>query len=229
MSQPILSFENVTFAYPSGFKALDEVTLHLHQGEKVALLGLNGAGKSTLLLHSDGLLSPTSGQVKLNGQNIDRKNLPVLRQTVGMVFQDSDDQLFMPTVGEDVAFGPLNMKLDQAEVKRRVNRALRQTGCLALADRAGFELSGGQKRMAAIATVLSMSPQVLVLDEPSCSLDYEARARLLDLLDELTQTMLIATHDLDLARRLCPRAVLMEHGSIVADGPIEDVIGKLVR
>lgn len=229
MSTPILSFENVSFAYPSGHKALDDVTLHIHRGERVALLGLNGAGKSTLLLHANGLLMPTSGVVKVDGMVVSRKTVDAARQAVGMVFQDADDQLFMPTVEEDVAFGPINMQLPPDEVKQRVARALHLTRCDGLRGRASFELSGGQRRMVAVATVLSMSPSVLVLDEPSCSLDYEARERLITLLDELPQAMLIATHDLDMARRLCSRSTLMADGSIIADGPTQDVISRLMQ
>ena len=195
------------------------VSFRITHGEKVALLGLNGAGKSTLLLHTNGLLLPSKGEVNVGDVPVRKKTLPLVRQTVGMVFQNADDQLFMPTVADDVAFGPRNMGLPSDEVDRRVRRALEAVGASELAARPSFGLSGGQKRAVAIATVLSMEPDILVMDEPTANLDCAARRRLIELLSGFGHTMLVATHDLDMALELCPRAILLSRGSVAADGP----------
>jgi cobalt/nickel transport system ATP-binding protein len=195
------------YRYPNGVVALDGVTLHIAAGERLAVLGPNGAGKTTLMLHLNGLLR---GDVEVDGGK-------PLRQAVGLVFQDPDDQLFMPTVREDVAFGPLNLKL--GDVERRVGEALAAVRMSEHADRAPHQLSLGQKRRVAIATVLAMDPDVLVLDEPSANLDPRTRRELMELLEQLARTMVIVTHDLPLAARLCERAVILSGGRIVADGP----------
>ena len=198
--------------YPNGVVALDGVTLDVQTGERVAILGPNGAGKTTLMLHLNGLLK---GDVTV------ADGTP-LRRAVGLVFQDPDDQLFMPTVREDVAFGPLNLKL--ADVERRVADALHAVRMDAHAERAPHQLSLGQKRRVAIATVLAMNPRVLVLDEPSANLDPRTRRELMELLAELDRTLLIVTHDLPLAGRLCERAVILSAGRIVADGPCLELL-----
>ena len=195
------------------------VSFRITHGEKVALLGLNGAGKSTLLLHTNGLLLPSKGEVNVGDVPVRKKTLPLVRQAVGMVFQNADDQLFMPTVADDVAFGPRNMGLPSDEVDRRVRRALEAVGASELAERPSFGLSGGQKRAVAIATVLSMEPDILVMDEPTANLDCAARRRLIELLTGFGHTMLVATHDLDMALELCPRAILLSRGRVAADGP----------
>lgn len=219
MSHHYIQFSDVHYRYPGGVEALSGVSFRVTHGEKVALLGQNGAGKSTLLLHTDGLLLPTSGEVNVGDVPVRKDTLKLIRQTVGLVFQNPDDQLFMPTVADDVAFGPLNMGLPPGEVRRRVETSLAAVGASELADRPSFQLSGGQKRAVAIATVIAMEPDILVMDEPSANLDTGARRRLLDILHGFSHTMLVATHDLDLAVELCPRAIVLDHGRVVADGP----------
>ncbi|MDE6653416.1 MAG: energy-coupling factor ABC transporter ATP-binding protein [Muribaculaceae bacterium] len=224
MSHHYIRFSGVTYRYPDGTTALDNVNFLISHGEKVALLGLNGAGKSTLILHTNGILMADSGEVNVGDVPVCKKTLPLVRQSVGMVFQNSDDQLFMPTVEEDVAFGPLNMGLPQEEVNRRVDKALEDVGALELKHRSASALSGGQKKAVAIATVLSMGPSIMVLDEPTSDLDCTARRRLIDLLKGFHHTLLVATHDLDLARELCPRSLLLSHGRIIADGPTAGIL-----
>ena len=223
-----IEFRNVSFSYPGGHKVLRNVSFSIEKGEKVALVGLNGSGKSTLLLHTNGLLTADSGEVLVNGTPIGPKTADKARQSVGMVFQNADDQLFMPTVEADVAFGPRNMGLSEEEIQQRVEKALRQTGCLALKDRAPFHLSGGQKKMASIATVLSMEPEILVFDEPTSGLDFAAEAQFIGIADRLPHSILMSTHDMQLARRLCTRAILMERGSIAYDGPIDTLPYPLI-
>lgn len=216
-----LRFNDVCFSYPGGQEVLRHVSFEIGQGEKVALVGLNGSGKSTLLLHANALLMPASGTVEVNGTVIDRRNAAEARKAVGMVFQNSDDQLFMPTVEADVAFGPRNMGLDAAEVDRRVDSALARTGCEELRHRPPFQLSGGQKRMVSIATVLSMNPGILVFDEPTSGLDFAARAQFIGIVDRLPHTMLMSSHDMELVARLCTRAIVMHRGRITYDGPVD--------
>ncbi|MDE5957626.1 MAG: energy-coupling factor ABC transporter ATP-binding protein [Muribaculaceae bacterium] len=218
MSHHYIRFTDVHFSYPDGFEALRGVSFLLTHGERVALLGRNGAGKSTLLLLTNGLLLPSRGEVNIGDVPVGKKTLPIVRQSVGMVFQNPDDQLFMPTVEEDVAFGPLNMKLPPEEVERRVGMALDAVGASDLRKRSAMQLSGGQRRRVAIATVLSMEPSILVLDEPTSNLDFSARRELIEVLKDFTHTQLIATHDLDMVRELCPRSIVIDKGRIVADG-----------
>lgn len=222
--EEILKFIEVCFTYPGGSDALRNVSFSLRKGEKVALLGLNGSGKSTLQLHTNGLLLPTSGQVEVDGVALNEKTVGGARQIVGMVFQNSDDQLFMPTVEADVAFGPQNMGLTRDEIARRVDHALEAVGMTEFRNRSPFQLSGGQKRMVAIATVLSMSPQLLVLDEPTSSLDYAAEARFISVMESLPHALLMSTHDMALARRLCTRALVMQQGELIYDGPIDEAL-----
>lgn len=224
MSHHFIEFDDVFFSYPGGQEALRGVSFRITHGEKVALLGLNGSGKSTILLHTNGLLLPTRGTVNIGGIPVTRRTAPDVRRSVGMVFQNPDDQLFMPTVEEDVAFGPLNMGLDSAEVSRRVTDALHRVGAENLAKRAPFQLSGGQKKAVALATVLSMEPDIMVMDEPTAELDLRARRRVVDIISSFCHSCLIATHDMDLARELCPRAILVSDGRIVADSPVAEVI-----
>ena len=212
-----LSFENVSFSYNGSSTVLQHVTFSIKDGEKVALLGLNGAGKSTLMLHTNGLLVPSEGIVRVNGIDTRSKGVREVRRIVGMVFQNPDDQLFMPTVYDDVAFGPRNMKLSKEEVKHRVQKALEQTKTSHLAGRTPFELSGGQKKSVAIATVLSMQPELLVMDEPTAGLDSEAVANFISVMESLPHALLLSTHDMEVARRLCNRAITLEAGRIVSD------------
>jgi cobalt/nickel transport system ATP-binding protein len=209
------------FRYPNGVTGLDGVDLSVRHGERVAVLGPNGAGKTTLMLHLNGLLTG-EGALAVAGVDVPGGDTRALRARVGLVFQDPDDQLFMPTVREDVAFGPLNLGFD--DVDARVARALATVRMADVADRAPHQLSLGQRRRVAIATVLAMDPQLLVLDEPSASLDPRSRRELLEMLGRLGQTMLVVTHDLLFAAELCERAVILSAGRIVADGRCGDIL-----
>ncbi len=214
----------VVYSYPSGRPALDGLDLQVGHGERVAVLGPNGAGKTTFVLHLNGLLRG-GGELEVAGLDVGKDNLRELRRRVGLVFQDPDDQLFMPTVREDVAFGPLNMGLDGPGVERRVAEALEAVRMTHVRDRAPHELSMGERRRVAIATVLAMRPHLLVLDEPSASLDPRARRDLLDVLEAIDRTLLVVTHDLPFAAELCERAVILSQGRVVADAPCEEVLG----
>lgn len=227
MSHHFLQFDRVHYRYPNGYEALHGVTFRLTHGEKTALVGANGAGKSTLLLHTDGLLLPTSGQVVVGGIAITPKTLRLVRQSVGLVFQDPDNQLFMPTVEEDVAFGPANMGLTREEIERRVAAALEAVGALHLRKSAPYHLSGGQKKSVSIATVLAMEPSILVLDEPTSNLDPRARRLIIEQLRGFGHTTLIATHDMEMVLELCDRTLVMQQGRIVADGPTREVFSDL--
>ena len=227
MSHHYLRFDDVHYRYPNGYEALCGVSFCITHGEKVALVGANGAGKSTLLLHTNGLLIPSQGEVVMGGIKLTRRTLPLVRQSVGLVFQDSDNQLFMPTVEEDVAFGPSNMRLKPEEIRRRVTEALDAVGALDLRGESPFRLSGGQKKRVAIATVLSMEPSVLVMDEPTSNLDPRARRQIIDLIRRFGHTTLIATHDMEMVLDLCDRTIVMKQGRIVADGSTRHVFGDL--
>jgi cobalt/nickel transport system ATP-binding protein len=222
-------------AYPDGHEALLGVDLAVAPGERVALLGPNGAGKTTLVLHLNGILTGQAGQVDVGGLAVDpadRAGLAEIRRRVGVVFQDPDDQLFLPTVAEDVAFGPANLGLRGKALQERVERALAAVGMSGHRDRAPHHLSYGQKRRVAVAGVLAMEPQVLVLDEPSSNLDPAARRELAEILAMLPVTLLMVTHDLPYAWQLCRRSVIMDGGRIVADGATADLLadaGLLAR
>ena len=218
MSTAAIEVEALVYAYPDGQSALRGVNFCLQVGETVGLIGSNGAGKSTLLLHLNGVLKGSSGEVRVHGLSVNAAHLLEVRRQVGMVFQDPDDQLFMPTVQEDVAFGPLNLGWPQDQVQNSVLQALATVGAAHLAARAPYRLSGGEKRAVAIAGVLAMMPRVIVMDEPSAGLDPAARRRLIHLLRGLELTQLIATHDLDLVQDLCSRVLVMREGLVVADG-----------
>jgi cobalt/nickel transport system ATP-binding protein len=213
----ILQVRDLHFAYPDGQIALRGVSLNLCEGDKVALVGPNGAGKSTLMLHLNGILTG-NGHVSIAGMSINNDNLPVIRAMVGLVFQNPDDQLFSPTVFDDVAFGPLHMGLPEAEVKARVREALAAVQMSEFGERLSHHLSVGQKKRIAIATVLSMQPQILVLDEPSSGLDPRARRGLINFLRDMPITMLVSTHDLRMVQELFPRMIIMDSGKIVTDG-----------
>lgn len=214
-----IEVEHLSFAYPDGHRALCDVSLTIAPGEKVALVGPNGAGKSTLLLHLNGILRPATGWVRVSSLAVqDKNNLGRVRAAVGLVFQDPDDQLFSPTVFDDVAFGPLYQGLPEAEVRTRVNAALAAVYMQDYAGRVSHHLSMGEKKRIAIATVLAMQPEILALDEPTAGLDPRARRGLINLLRELPQTMLVSTHDIRMVAELLPRTVVMDGGEIVADG-----------
>ncbi|MFC4958718.1 energy-coupling factor ABC transporter ATP-binding protein [Streptomyces mauvecolor] len=221
---PSLEVSGLAFAYPDGHQALFGVDLTVARGERVALLGPNGAGKTTLVLHLNGILEGGAGSVRVAGLPVAKKNLAEIRRRVGIVFQDPDDQLFMPTVREDVAFGPAASGVRGAELEERVLAALAQVGMAEYADRPPHHLSFGQRRRVAVATVLAMSPEILVLDEPSSNLDPASRRELADILRGLDVTVLMVTHDLPYALELCGRSVILSEGVIAADGPTGEVL-----
>ncbi len=224
MSVPVLDVEGLAFAYPDGHQALFGVDLHVHAGERVALLGPNGAGKTTLVLHLNGILAAGAGSVRVSGLAVEKKTLQEVRRRVGVVFQDPDDQLFMGTVRADVGFGPANLGLRGEELDQRVMAALHQVGMADFVDRPPHHLSYGQRRRVAVATVLAMEPEILVLDEPSSNLDPASRRELAEILRGLEVTVLMVTHDLPYALELCPRAVVLSEGQVVADAPTYDVL-----
>jgi len=219
----ILSVRDLRFSYHDHHEALRGVSFDLCEGDKAALVGPNGAGKSTLMLHLNGILRG-EGEIIVRGERLTRDNLPAIRSMVGLVFQNPDDQLFSPTVFEDVAFGPLHMGLPKEEVIERVEAALQAVRMSNYRDRMSHHLSVGEKKRIAIATVLSMNPQILVLDEPSAGLDPRARRTLINLLRDLPITMLVSTHDMRMVQELFPRTIVMDEGVIVADGETKDIL-----
>jgi len=223
MSHHIVEVQDLKFSYPDHTPALNGVTFRIEHGESVAVVGANGAGKSTLLLHLNGYLSPVEGKVRIGDYPLTPKTLQEVRRTVGMVFQDPDDQLFMSTVSDDVAFGPLNLGFPAEDVRERVQSALQTVGVLHLKDRPSYRLSAGQKRRVAIASVLSMSPDILVMDEPTSGLDPQARRKLISILKTFKHSKIIATHDLDMVTELCERTIVMHDGAIMADGPTREI------
>jgi cobalt/nickel transport system ATP-binding protein len=222
-----LEVREVSYAYPDGRQALQNVNFCIHHGETVGVIGSNGAGKSTLLLHLNGVLKATAGEVRIDDIPISKTNLTMVRRALGLVFQDPDDQLFMPTVFDDVAFGPINLGITGTEVQTHVDRALTTVGAAHLANRPPYRLSGGEKRAVAIAGVLAMSPSILVMDEPSAGLDPKARRRLINLLKGFAHTKIVATHDLDLVLDLCTRVLVMREGSVEADGTPEAIFADV--
>ena len=217
--------ENLSFCYPDGQQALAGITLTIYEGESVALIGPNGAGKSTLLLHLNGILR-SNGTVKILGRQVNDKNLRWVRSKVGLIFQSPDDQLFSPTVFDDVAFGPINMGYSEAEVRQSVARALDWVGMTGYEQRSPHHLSIGEKKRIAIATVLSMSPEILVIDEPTSNLDPRSKWSLIGLLKRLPMTKIVAAHDLELVRALCPRTVVLDHGQVIVDGATNDIMSN---
>ena len=224
MSHHIVEVRDLCYQYAEGTAALQGVSFRIAHGEAVAIVGANGAGKSTLLQHLTGCLLAQKGSVQVGETILEQRTLPIIRRSVGMVFQDADDQLFMPTVFDDVAFGPVNMGLPPEQVQARVDNALTTVGMSHLAQRAPYRLSGGEKRAVAIATVLAMSPDVLVMDEPSAGLDPRARRRLIGMLAGFEHTRIIATHDLDMALEFCSRTIVLHGGTVAADGATLDVL-----
>jgi cobalt/nickel transport system ATP-binding protein len=226
MSHHLVAVHDVHYAYADGTPALRGATFTLHHGESVALIGANGAGKSTLLLLLAGVLFPDRGTVRVGDWPVTPATLGRVRRSLGVVFQDPDDQLFMPTVEEDVAFGPANLGVPEREVRSRVEAALDRVGALHLRARPPHRLSGGEKRAVAIATVLAMSPDVLVMDEPSSGLDPASRRGLISQLRQFEHTKIVASHDLDLVHEVCRRTIVLEGGTVAADGPTEEVLGR---
>jgi cobalt/nickel transport system ATP-binding protein len=224
MTTPALEVRDLRFTYPGGTVALSGVSLSIDRGERVSLLGPNGAGKTTLVLHLNGIHDVQAGSVTVGGLPVAREHVQEIRRRVGIVFQDPDDQLFMPTVRDDVAFGPANLGVRGEELDTRVKAALAAVGMDGFEDRAPHHLSFGQRRRVAVATVLAMEPEILVLDEPSSNLDPAGRRELAEILLGLDITMLMVTHDLPYALELCPRAVVINNGLIVADGPTVEIL-----
>lgn len=224
MSTPVIAVDSLSYRYPDGTEALNNVSLHIHPGERVALLGPNGAGKTTLILHMNGIHMPQTGSVAVSGTTLSNDTVMEIRRRVGVVFQDPDDQLFMTTVRQDVEFGPRNLGLEAAELDARVDAALAAVEVADLADRPPNHLSFGQKRRVAIAGVVAMQPDIIVLDEPTANLDPASRSELTDILSDLSITQLIVTHDLLYALEVCDRAVILDDGSVVADGPIREML-----
>jgi cobalt/nickel transport system ATP-binding protein len=218
-----VEIENFSYGYPDGTMALSEINLSIEHGQKVVLIGPNGAGKSTLLLTMAGFIKG-AGKVFVDGLQVNRKNLKKIRTCLGSCLENPDDQLFMPTLFDDVSFGPLNMGLGAEQVKKRVADALQTVGLAGMADKAPHHLSAGQKRAAAIATILSMTPRIITLDEPDGSLDPRNRNNLIKLLGNLTQTLIIATCNMNFAAAIADRAVLMDKGRIVADGNAREIM-----
>jgi len=223
MSHHIVEVKRLSYTYPDSTRALNDISFRITHGESVALVGANGAGKSTLLLHLNGFLLPDRGTIRIGDSPLTKETIALIRQTVGTVLQNSDDQLFMPTVYDDVAFGPINQGLPQEVVQQRVKDALQTVGATHLCDRAPYKLSEGEKREVAIATVLAMDPNILVMDEPSANLDPKARRRLIELLRSFTHTKIIATHDLDMVMDLCDRTIVLHEGRVTADGLTETI------
>jgi cobalt/nickel transport system ATP-binding protein len=226
MSHHIVEFKNVSFRYPDGTDALRDISFRITHGEAVGIIGANGAGKSTLLLHMNGSLMPTSGTVNIGDLYLTRQTRQEIRRKVGIVFQNPDDQLFMPTVYEDVAFGPLNLGMDEAVVRERVEVALNLVNSFELRNKPPHHLSCGQKSAVAIASVMAVEPDILAMDEPAANLDPKSRRLLINLLKTFTHSRIIASHDLDLILDVCHRCIVIREGMVVADGVSREILSN---
>lgn len=226
MSHHKVELKEVSFSYADGHQALDRVSFLLGHGESVGIVGANGAGKSTLLSVLTGIQFPQHGTVRIGDLPVNKKTLPDIRRSVGLVFQEPDDQLFMTTVYDDVAFGPRNYKLEEAEVGSRVMEALEEVGIPHLKDRPPYKLSGGEKRLAAIAAVISMKPDILIMDEPTASLDPKARRKIMNILKGFTHTKIITSHDLDMIMDMCSRTIVLKNGAVAADGDTRQILSN---
>ena len=220
----MLAIEKLNYAYPDGHQAIRDINLNIKEGESIALVGANGAGKSSLFKLIIGIAEIKEGSIKVEELSVGKKTLKDIRRKVGMVFQNPDDQLFMTKVYDDIAFGPRNELLTEEEVEARVVNALEQLGITHLRDRMPHRLSGGEKRVIAIASVLAMNPRVILFDEPTSFLDPQARRNVINTLDSLKMTKIIATHDLDMALDICDRVIILHHGSVFADGTVKDIL-----
>lgn len=223
MSHHIIDVKNLQHHYSDGTAALKDVSFLITHGESVGIIGANGAGKSTLLQHLNGCLELTGGSIHIGHTPLSKGTLPDIRRSVGMVFQDPDDQLFMPTVFEDVAFGPLNLGFSPADAELRTCEVLEQVGAGHLRSKPPYHLSGGEKKRVAIATVLAMSPDILVMDEPTSGLDHFARRQLISLLKDFRHTKIFTSHDLDMVLELCERTIILHEGIVMADGPTDKI------
>lgn len=224
MSHHIIDFRDVHFTYPDGTTALNGINFRITHGESIGIVGANGAGKSTLISHMNGYLLPAKGTITIGDLQLTKATLNEIRKKVGVVFQNPDDQLFMPTVFDDVAFGPLNLGLSNDRVIERVNEALATVGCLALKDKPPHHLSLGQKRSVTIAAVIAMHSDILVMDEPAASLDPKSRRQLINLLKEFRHTKIVASHDLDLIMDVCERCLVISDGKVTADGTTDEIL-----
>lgn len=227
----MLEARNITFSYDDGTEALNNVNLKVDKGDIVALLGKNGAGKSTLFLHFNGILRPDNGEIIIDGEKLkyDKKSLIKFRQKVGLVFQNPDDQIFAPSVEEDVAFGPLNLKLPMEEVQKRVHEALERVGMVGFEKKAPHHLSGGQKKRVAIAGILAMKPEIMVFDEPTAGLDPKGASKIINLLKELNEqgiTIIISTHDVDLVPQYANKVYVLHEGEIIGEGTARDIFSN---
>ncbi|HEY5557739.1 MAG TPA: ABC transporter ATP-binding protein [Acetobacterium sp.] len=220
----MIYFKDLSYSYPDGHAAIKNVNLEIKDGESIALVGANGAGKSSLFKLIVGISDIGEGSIQVDGVSVEKKTLKDIRRKVGMVFQNPDDQLFMTKVYDDVAFGPRNELLSETEVEQRVNQALEVLGIIHLKDRMPHRLSGGEKRIIAIASVLSMDPNIILFDEPTSFLDPKARRNVMETLGKLAMTKIIATHDLDMALDICDRVIILHHGSVFADGSVKDIL-----
>lgn len=221
--EEVIRIDSLSYRYPDGQKAINGLDLVVQKGESVALIGPNGAGKSTIILHLNGILH-SNGAVKIMGQPVTDRNIKWIRSKVGLVFQNPEDQLFSPTVFDDVSFGPVNMGLSEIEVRRLVKKALEEVGMSGYEERSPHHLSWGEKKRIAFATVLAMSPEIMVADEPTSNLDPRAKWSLIALLNSLQMTKIIASHDLDLVASVCSRAVIIDEGRVAADGAIREIL-----
>jgi cobalt/nickel transport system ATP-binding protein len=226
MSHHIVDFKNVSFRFPDGTEALRGINFRITHGESVGVVGANGAGKSTLLHHMNGYLMPTAGTVTIGDLILTAKTRREIRKKVGIVFQNPDDQLFMPTVFDDVAFGPLNLGMDEASVRERVHQALSMVHSVDLCDKPPHHLSAGQKSAVAIASVMAMEPDILAMDEPAANLDPRSRRLLIVLLNTFKHSKIIASHDLDLILDVCKRCIVIGGGRVVADGPSGEILSN---
>lgn len=229
--KPIVQLKEVSYFYASSkTKALDRVSLDIYPGEKIAILGANGAGKSTLFRHLNGILRPGSGEVFVKGETISKKNIKSVRQTVGIVFQNPDDQILAPTIEQDVAFGPINMGLDEEEVEKRVKKALELVNLSGFEERSPHHLSGGQKKLVAIAGVLAMQPEVVVLDEPTAGLDPLSAENIMTIIEDMNKkfsmTVILSTHDVDIVPLFADTVYIMHHGRIEASGTAKEIFKK---
>ncbi|MDZ5725058.1 ABC transporter ATP-binding protein [Acetobacterium sp. K1/6] len=220
----MLEIKKLNYAYPDGHQAIRDVNLKIEEGESIALVGANGAGKSSLFKLIIGISEIKEGAIIVDDLPVEKKTLKDIRRKVGMVFQNPDDQLFMTKVYDDIAFGPRNELLDEHVVEERVVNVLEQLVIIHLRDRMPHRLSGGEKRVIAIASVLAMNPRVILFDEPTSFLDPQARRNVINTLDTLKMTKVIATHDLDMALDICDRVIILHHGSVFADGTVRDIL-----
>ncbi len=227
MSHHKIQAENLSFSYADKNNAIDNISFLITHGQSVGVIGANGAGKSTLLMLLLGVLMPSTGKAIIGDVKVEKNTLPIIRSHIGMVFQNPEHQLFMPKVYDDIAFGPRNLNLSEDEVEKRVNEALFKVGILHLKDRSSYKLSWGEKRCAAIASVLSMSPDILLMDEPTDALDGKARRRIIELLKTFSHTKIIASHDLDMIFELCERTIVILDGQIKADGNTKDILSNI--